>query len=180
MKPRGLLMIEHRLIEKMLALIDLEIKKSLNESKIDSLFIDSAVDFIRTYADRTHHGKEEDILFKELEKKNISAPDMKMMLELIEDHKKARKTVRELVESNEKYLKGAKDEFDIIIQKLKWLIEFYPRHIKKEDASFFPDTEKYFSQAELDILLKKYEDFDRNMIHEKYSNLISQLKERFL
>lgn len=64
MKPRGLLMIEHRLIEKMLKAVEKEIGKIRGSMNINPIFIDTAVDFIRTYADRTHHGKEEDILPK--------------------------------------------------------------------------------------------------------------------
>ena len=37
---------------------------------VDPVFIDTAVDFIHTYADRCHHGKEEDILFKALAAKD--------------------------------------------------------------------------------------------------------------
>ena len=57
MKPIGPLMWEHRLIEKMLRLFDGEIIKINENNKVDTVFIDMAVDFIRTYADSTHHGK---------------------------------------------------------------------------------------------------------------------------
>jgi hemerythrin-like domain-containing protein len=42
-----------------------EIEKS---RKVDPVVIDVAVDFVRMYADRTHHGKEEEILFRDLAK----------------------------------------------------------------------------------------------------------------
>jgi hemerythrin-like domain-containing protein len=77
MKPRGLLMIEHRLIEKMISLIKKELARlnSGESQKPDPKFLDNAIDFIRTYADRTHHGKEEDILFAKLAEKNIQGDD---------------------------------------------------------------------------------------------------------
>ena len=81
MKPRGPLMIEHRLIEKMLKIIEKEIGNIRKSNKVDPVFIDTAVDFIRIYADRTHHGKEEDILFKALEKKIMNSSENKMMNE---------------------------------------------------------------------------------------------------
>ena len=86
-------MIEHRLIEKMFELVRKEIKKIEELKQVDPIFIDTTVDFIRTYADRTHHGKEEDILFRDLEKKNIAELDKKIMQELIDEHKYGRKTV---------------------------------------------------------------------------------------
>jgi len=53
MKPIGPLMWEHRLIEKMLAVAGREAQKIRESRKVDPVFIDTAVDFIRTYADRT-------------------------------------------------------------------------------------------------------------------------------
>jgi len=70
MKPIGPLMWEHRLIEKMAGLFIREINRIKEENNVNTVFIDSAVDFFRTYADRTHHGKEEDILFRDLEKRD--------------------------------------------------------------------------------------------------------------
>ena len=59
-----------------------------------------AVDLIRTYADRTHHGKEEDILFRELAKKQLSQEHQKTMNELVEDHVSGRRMVTSLVNAN--------------------------------------------------------------------------------
>jgi len=73
MMPAGPLMIEHRLIERMIKLMEKEIAHMKKENRADIVFIDAAVDFIRTYADRCHHGKEEDILFRDLAKKKIPA-----------------------------------------------------------------------------------------------------------
>jgi len=41
--------------------------------------------FIRFYADRTHHDKE-DILFRELDKRSLSDNDRRNMNELVEEH----------------------------------------------------------------------------------------------
>ena len=72
MQARGPLMIEHRLIERMLEIIKRVLTKIEAQNQIDPLFVDTAVDFIKVYADRTHHGKEEDILFRELDNKPMN------------------------------------------------------------------------------------------------------------
>ncbi len=179
MKPRGLLMIEHRLIEKMLFVIDKESINIKKQGKVDPVFIDTAVDFIRTYADRTHHGKEEGILFKELESKKLSDSDRKSMEDLIGEHNRARKTVGELVDSKMRYVNGDLKALEDILGHLTWLIEFYPVHIRKEDDLFFPDTEKYFTPAELDLQLKEYYEFDMKMIHEKYNKVVVELQSKY-
>lgn len=179
MKPRGPLMIEHRLIEKMLKITAQKLEIIKKDRVIDPVFIDTIVDFIRTYADRTHHGKEEDILFKELERKNLKTNDKKGMQELIDEHILARKVVKELVEATDSYVKGDSKSIDIIIDKLTFLINFYPEHIRKEDKVFFPVTEKYFTDEELNIMLREFWEFDRKMIHEKYNKLYDSLSIKY-
>lgn len=172
MKPRGLLMIEHRLIEKMLKVVEAELARIRKSHIIEPVFIDTAVDFIRTYADRTHHGKEEDILFIDLGKKNLDPENARIMKELVDEHVQARKRVRALVEAKEEFLRDDKNAWKEVADNLSWLTSFYPVHIKKEDAVFFPRTEPYFSAAELDGLLARFRGFDAEMIHEKYRKVV--------
>jgi len=86
---------EHRLIERMLISVEAEILQI--NSRFNPIFIDTIVDFIRIYADRTHHGKEEDILFRDMKKKPLSGEHERIMNELVEEHVFARKTVGRLV-----------------------------------------------------------------------------------
>ena len=95
MLPIGPMMAEHRLIERMIHIIKDELKIIQDKKEINPIFIDNAIDFIRTYADQTHHGKEEDILFRDLGKKKMSNELKKIMNELIEEHKFGRKTTKE-------------------------------------------------------------------------------------
>ena len=106
MKPIGPLMWEHRLIEKMLASMMRHIDQVEKSKKVNPLIIDMAVDFVRTYADRTHHGKEEEILFRDLAKKNLTPELKKIMQELLDEHVWGRKTTAALVAAKEKYLQG--------------------------------------------------------------------------
>lgn len=177
MRPRGLLMIEHRLIEKFLAVAK-EKTSQMGEETYNPIFIDTLVDFIKVYADRTHHGKEEDILFKELESKKVNAADTKIMAELVDEHKQARLKVQELTKLNDAYRRGDHSVVPAIVKIIHWLAEFYPVHIVKEDKVFFPDTEAYFSEGELGDLLDEFYEFDQKMIHEKYQNVYKQINEK--
>ncbi|ABW66570.1 hemerythrin domain-containing protein [Desulfosudis oleivorans] len=175
MQARGPLMIEHRLIEKMIALIKDALARIQMEGAVDPLFVDAAVDFVRTYADRTHHGKEEDILFHGLKEKKMSAEDRRMMDELIEEHVFGRTTVKSLVAANTRYRNGDQTALADIADCLATLVEFYPKHIEKEDKVFFPASRAYFTEAEDRTLLAAFEAFDRNMIHEKYEAVVREL-----
>ena len=174
MKPRGQLMIEHRLIEKLLK-VAARLANELTQETYDPVLIDSIVDFIKTYADRTHHGKEEDILFHELSGKRVGGNDLIVMNELIDEHKKAREKVKAIVDLNERYRNGSREAVSQIKEIILWLANFYPVHIEKEDKEFFPKSEKYFSSVELEAMLEEFWTFDRNMIHEKYQSILTSI-----
>lgn len=169
----GPLMIEHRLIERMINVLKIEVEKIEKTNEINPFFVDLSVDFIKFYADQTHHGKEEGILFRDLKKKKLSNEHLKVMNELIEEHKFGRKITRELVESKEKYIKGDSNALKIISEKINTLINFYPKHIEKEDKRFFIPIMNYFTEEEKNVMLIESQVFDRRMIHRKYENLVN-------
>ena len=146
MLPIAPLMIEHRLIERMIKVIGKEIVRIKKKGVIDPGFIDNAVDFIRVYADRCHHGKEENILFRDLDKKAMAASDRRMMEELIEDHRKGRENVALLVAAKDKYVKGVTGQVGTILDALRFFSEFYPKHIEKEDNHLFIPFMSYFGK----------------------------------
>jgi len=176
MQARGPLMIEHRLIERMISVIKDALIKIESKHKVDPVFVDIAVDFIRVYADRTHHGKEEDILFRELQKKPMSDEDRRVMNELIEEHVFGRQTTKALVESNTRYRNGDESALFDISEKLQTLIDFYPKHIEKEDKVFFPSSRAYFTDEEDQAMLAEFLEFDRKMIHEKYKSVVENFE----
>lgn len=178
MQARGPLMIEHRLIERMISLIDQTLKEIESEYTFDPDFVDTAVDFIRMYADRTHHGKEEDILFRDLKEKPLSEEDRSMMNELIEEHVFGRKTTKALDDANKRYRSGDREALSEIASQLKVLIDFYPRHIEKEDKVFFPASREYMTDEEDQAMLAEFWEFDRKMIHEKYEAEVKALEQK--
>ncbi|MGZ3536305.1 MAG: hemerythrin domain-containing protein, partial [Thermodesulfobacteriota bacterium] len=109
MMPIGPLMIEHRLIERMIEVMREELLLIEKEKKVDAEFIEMAVDFIRSYADRCHHGKEEDILFRDLGAKKLSDDHRCTMDDLVEEHRFGRRVTARLVEANRRYVQGDQD-----------------------------------------------------------------------
>ncbi len=185
MQPIGPLMIEHRLIERLLLLVQREFQRIRDNvavdpefAFVDPEFIDTAMDFIRTYADRCHHGKEEDILFKALAEKNLSPEHRRTMEDLIKEHAWAREITAGLVKAKDGYLMEKPGALDDLMDHLEKLVEFYPRHIDKEDQHFFIPCLAYFSDAEQADLLARMHEFDRLLIHEKYRGLVEGMEQR--
>ena len=173
MLPVGPLMVEHRLIERMIRLLGKEAKRiRAANDKVDTDFILTALEFIRLYADRCHHGKEEEILFRALKNKPLT-PEHRRTLEALEaDHVQGRKVVGWLNLVRERVIKGEPSAPRDLVRLLEDLATFYPAHIEKEDKDFFLPCMDYFTEEERAALLAEEEAFDRNLLHEHYSRLL--------
>ncbi|MFP4088176.1 MAG: hemerythrin domain-containing protein [Desulfobacteraceae bacterium] len=177
MMPIGPLMIEHRLIERMITLMERELQSIEKENRVNDQFVEAATRFIKTYADRCHHGKEEDILFRELEKKPISENHRKILNELIGEHEWGRETTASLVDANHRYRNGDETALSEIRNCLQQLLSFYPKHIEKEDRHFFIPVMDYFSDSEKEAMLKEGYEFDSALIHQQYADMVSGWEE---
>lgn len=178
MKPVVLLMAEHRVIERMAKLLKKESERMKKDKTLDPEFISASVDFFRTYADHTHHGKEEDILFAQLSAKNLSDTHRQTMAGLLDDHIKAREKVAALWETKERYEKGDKKAVKEASQIMKDLSELYPVHIRIEDKEFFLPVMEYLTEGEQDNMLNSFNDFDKKVIHDKYKAIVKDLESR--
>jgi hemerythrin-like domain-containing protein len=101
------------------------------------------------------------------------------MEELVEEHRWGRKVTARLVEANARYVQGNKEALSLMTDCIRSLVEFYPRHIEKEDKHFFIPCMDYFTEAEKEAMLKEEWEFDRSLIHEKYRNVVIS-SEKFL
>lgn len=178
MLPVGPLMIEHRLIERMVDLLVAE-EKRINKNNVpDTDFLLAAADFFRTYADRCHHGKEEDILFEELQTKTLADEHGRILNELIDEHMTARTSVRELVDARQRFVEGEAKAAEEIQQILGILTALYPAHMEKEDKHFFMPVMDYFSKKEQLDMLHRFWEFDEKLIHKVYRDILERFEER--
>jgi hemerythrin-like domain-containing protein len=174
MQPIGPLMSEHLVIERMVARLKQHWNALQAGARTDIQLIDTAVDFFRTYADRTHHGKEEDLLFAQLAERSMNDELRATMDDLIAEHQKA----RELVDQLEKINRASADQDE------KWglqiclrdLVNLYQPHIEKEDEHFFRPAMELLSEDEQAEMLRAFKAFDADMIHEKYKSILEQVE----
>ena len=62
---------EHQVILRMLNYIEIGLKKLEDGKAINLTIFENGIDFIRNFADKCHHGKEEDLLFVKAIEKGI-------------------------------------------------------------------------------------------------------------
>ncbi|PJE81097.1 cation-binding protein [Candidatus Pacearchaeota archaeon CG10_big_fil_rev_8_21_14_0_10_32_42] len=163
---------EHK---KILRLIDALNEKSdeLQSGKmIDKEFFLRAIDFIRGYADKFHHAKEEDILFKEMCKedaqKNMHCNPIDMMLY---EHDQGRNFVRGMEE-------GIKENNKVkIFENAKGYVNLLREHIYKEDNILYPMADEVLNKKILQKMLEKFKEVESKMKKdkEKYLNFVKSL-----
>ncbi|MBI5524429.1 MAG: hemerythrin domain-containing protein [Desulfarculus sp.] len=165
---------EHRLIERMLAVMVQEIA-SLEAGAPPGLELaGQAVWFFRAYADRCHHGKEEDILFRDLKKVSL-APDLaRIMAELEQEHRQGRAMVATLERARERLLGGQQEARAEFLEALKGLAGFYPGHILKEDKQFFFPCMEYFDADAKAAMLEEFRRFDQRLVHELFGRQVER------
>ena len=95
----------------------------------------------------------------------------------MQEHIIGRKTTSHLEAAKNSYFSGTKKELHVILKKMDFLVNLYPKHIEKEDKHFFQPVMAYFSSEELDRMLKEEHNFDRKMIHRKYSQVVKGYEE---
>jgi len=177
MLPIEPLMMEHRLIEKLIILMEKEGARIENDKLTDIDFIDNCIDFIKTYIEDCHHGKEDDILFKELKDKKLIPEHDRILKELIKEHKYARNITSKLNVARNNYFSSDTDASKQIYafeihEYLEILIGFYPKHIEKEDKEFFGPCMDYLTDNEKKEMHNRFWEFDRKLIHRKYKKIL--------
>ena len=176
MVAADLLVKEHRLIERIIPILTKEVFRLHEGAEVNAEVIVSVVGFFRTYADRCHHGKEEDILFRALASKPLSDDHRRTMNQLTEEHMLARKLVGRLMLDRERCVKGDKAALTEMKQDLQELADLYPKHIGLEEKHFFVPCMDYFSAMEQAEMLRAFTEFDAKIVHEQYRTMIEDLE----
>jgi len=180
---------EHRVIQKMVAGMSVLADQLEGGESVDVSLLESIVAFLRTFADRLHHGKEESFLFPALIRRGVPSHGCPIG-GLTMEHQKGRVMVGELADAIRGYAAGEPPARENLIKSLRALVAFYPSHIWKEDYLLFPLAGKVltpedqqelrdkFATVECELGLDVLEGFDKVVaeLERKVSGIDSSLK----
>ncbi len=160
---------EHGLIKRWLALIPKVIENLDLESEDGLKLINNGIDFIRNYADKYHHAKEEDETFKYFNE------NLDIIKVILNDHAKVRGHVRAMLQAIED-----KDK-KVLAEHLKAYSEILPEHIKKEDEILYPWMDRNLSTSQVGQLFLKFNEIDIEYgdAPERYRTFIETLENKF-
>lgn len=168
---------EHRVIERMLAVIELTVSKP----GIHPDFFRKVLPFLREFLDKCHHAKEEDVLFPFMKEKKVKDSDSPIERMLVE-HQLGRNYVQEIADANAHLAAGDSSVTPNIKNAAKSYIELLRLHIGKEDRVLYPMANRVFSGADNKHLLERFEKIEIERIgegkHEAFLGLIVDLEKQ--
>lgn len=183
MESIKIMVAEHENIRKMLKVIRKVCYRVMTNGEYDIADFPKIIDFVRSYADKLHHGKEEDILFvtmnKELDKLAKSGAITGMFIE----HDNGRLYMANLEKGVNNYIAGDDEaRLDIIANSICYA-DLLDRHIEKENTAMYKFAENQLSdeaKSFVETESQKVEDEALKAgIQEKYIQLLHQLEEKY-
>lgn len=166
--PMKQLVDEHVLIKRWIALIPAVVENLDLESSAGRQLILDGIDMIQSYADRYHHAKEEDILFRYFD------GDSEIIQVMYEDHATGRGHVKAMVEALDRMDKVTLSEHLFAYRDL------LTEHIKKEDEVLYPWMDRNLSTTQIGELFAKFSEVDGKMgfSPDKYLKFVEKLENR--
>ena len=171
---------EHRVIQKMVAGMSVLAEQLEGGEPVDVSLLESIVVFLRTFADRLHHGKEESFLFPALIRRGVPSQGCPIG-GLTMEHQKGRVMVGELADAIRGYAAGEPPARENLVKSLRALVAFYPNHIWKEDYLLFPLAGKVLTPEDQQELMDKFETVERELgldVHEGFDKVAAELERK--
>lgn len=170
---------EHKAILIALNVIEKIVERIQNNEEIDPKDIEDLIEFLKVFADKCHHGKEEGFLFPALEKigiKNENGPIGVMLAQ----HNQGRNLIKRMQES----IADNRIHKNAFIDAGTEYVKLLRNHIEKEDTILFPLIDTRLSVSEQKQLLIDFENLEENVIgkgkHEELHALLEKFKNKYL
>ena len=174
---------EHEGIKIAIAVLD-RLASDLKAGKME--VVDDAeqlIDFLKTFADRCHHGKEEDLLFPAMEKAGFPREGGPIGVMLAE-HKQGRDYIRIMNDSLPGLHEGDAKAISEFADAAHGYASLLSSHIEKENDVLFVMAEKSLPSAEHERLVEGFECMEQERIgpgvHERYHAMLNRLEAKYL
>jgi hemerythrin-like domain-containing protein len=183
MKATDELRKEHEGILLMLQIVEAVSRKIQQGERIDPEDLDKIVEFLSVFADKCHHGKEEDFLFPALEASGIPNKGGPIGV-MLEEHKIGRGLIAKLKDSLNLYRSGEENTTAEFTSAAGEYIELLRQHINKENNILFPMADRVLDASKDDTLFSSFEKLEKERIgpgkHKEFHVLLKQLRDKYM
>jgi hemerythrin-like domain-containing protein len=173
------LMHEHKAISIALSVIENTVKRIRNDEKIDFKDLEDMIDFLKVFADKCHHGKEEGYFFPALEKAGIRNENGPIGV-MLSEHQQGRNFIKQMQESiiNHTINKNA------FVDAALPYVNLLRNHIAKENNVLFPMGDARLSESDQIELLNDFKNHEEKVIgegkHEELHALLEKFQKKYL
>ena len=150
------LMKEHRLIEEVLSSLAGFASKVRNGRPATRETLRQYVDFFSRYADRVHHGKEEDILFTRMIERGVPS-QMGPLAVMYAEHDQGRTEVGALRALGQGDAELSPADRERIYAHASAYIDLLGNHITKEDRVLYPMAIRILPSDDWELLTRRFE-----------------------
>ena len=170
---------EHQLILRMIGLLEKNAPKTAAGDYRNWQFYLDGIDFIRQYADRFHHAKEEDVLFKALVDNGMPKENSPVAAMLME-HDHGREFVRNMEAAVKEAQAGRTDVHPVIAENALGYAALLRDHIAKEDDILYPLSERVLPETMRPGILEAYQAAEALApaeIEERYRSIVKRYEQ---
>ena len=150
------LVAEHLLILRMITLLECNAVRTREGVYTNWQFYLDGVDFIRNYADRFHHAKEEDVLFAALVNNGMPREHSPVAAMLLE-HEQGRAYVSAMETAALETINGQQGRENTLVENALAYTVLLQEHIAKEDDILYPLAERVILEPMREEILKGYQ-----------------------
>jgi hemerythrin-like domain-containing protein len=169
---------EHRLIERVLDALGRLCDEARRTKQLDGPAANLAIHFLRDFADRTHHLKEERILFPA-----ISVQGVFPGCGLIDEHEESRERVRRMADAAQRAMNGDECAIRLFVRTARSVVSFLRDHIAKEDECLADVVSTTFSRDGHERLLEQFDEVERLEVgegtFERFAAVAQELETRY-
>lgn len=180
MRPTAILRHEHDIILLVLNGIERGAGSLQTTLADEPEWLDTIVDFVRNFADRCHHGKEEKHLFVRLEARGIPRTGGPIGV-MLQEHEQGRAFIRATADATPAAKAGEAPALEAAQANLLGYVELLRAHIAKENDILFPMADQVLTeqdQQELEDAFERVEAEEMGEgVHERYHELAHRLAE---
>ena len=151
--------------------------------KVDAGHLERIVEFLKVFADKCHHAKEEELLFPAMEKAGIPKEGGPIGA-MLQEHEIGREYVKGFGEAVGEYKSTKTEASQKIVKNARNYIALLLQHIVKEDTVLYPLADAHIPQKVQEELLEQFDVIEAERIgkgkHEEFHELLKHLKSIYL
>lgn len=174
MRPTDTLKHEHQIILLALDAVEREMRQAQAGGPLSEERVGQMIDFIRNFADRCHHAKEEKLLFLRMQERGMPLHSGPLAV-MLQEHDEGRRLVRAAAEALPRAASGDAAATTTLTTSLLTYVQLLRAHIDKEDNILYPMADQMLTEADQAELTAAFDRVEAEEMgegmHERYHQL---------